>query len=87
MPKGTVEIRKGDRRVRIRKRSKFKIGPNRKSTNAAHEMSTEDLVKAYTNGRPRDRSKIAFILRGRGSDVIGEIVDQAADVLATNATA
>jgi len=73
MPKGTIEVRKGDRRVRVRQRSKFKIGPNRKSTNAAHEMSTEELVKAYTNGRPRNRTKIIKVLRSRGSDAINEI--------------
>ncbi len=76
MPKGTIEVKKGDRRIRQRVRTKFKLG-NRKSTKGAHDVPTDELVKLYTNGTPRDRATIRQVLHTRGVDLDTEVAEAA----------
>jgi hypothetical protein len=67
MPKGTIEVTKGKGKVRIRCRTKFKLG-NRKSTTCATTLSDADLVQRLEQetGSKKDRVVIRKVLAQRG---------------------
>lgn len=53
----------------VNKTTKLRIG-NRKSSQGAHHMSTEDLIKAYVHDtNTRHKNKINTVLRLRGVDI------------------
>lgn len=67
MPKGTIEVIKGKGKVRIRCRTKFKLG-NRKSTTCAQSLSSDDLLARLANatGSKKDLAVIRGVLAQRG---------------------
>ena len=57
---------------------KFKIG-NRKSSTAGHTVSSEELIKMYFSGNsPKNKSKIAAILKLRNVELVAPIEEETA---------
>ena len=55
---------------------KFKLG-NRKSSTAAHTVSSEELIKMYFSGSsPKNKSKIAAVLKLRNVELVAPVEEE-----------
>jgi hypothetical protein len=55
---------------------KFKLG-NRKSSTAAHTVSSEELIKMYFSGNsPKNKSKIATVLKLRNVELVAPVEEE-----------